>query len=213
MGKLDVAKGERRARIIEAAEQLVRQTESSDFSMKELAATAGLSTATTYNLIGSKSTVLYILLNRCVDQLRESNESLTDTGSAVDRIERSTSMAVEFFSRDPGFYRPLMQFLLGVPDPVHRPAFMNRASELWLQAVRPLADQYKFPLVVTADDFAKTLNIIFTGALDLWVHAELNDTQFQAQMTQSLWLLLITLPGIDAQRAEAALADSRRALS
>lgn len=212
LGKLDVAKGQRRTRIIDAAEQLVRQTKSTDFSMKELAETAGLSTATTYNLIGSKATVLYVLLNRSIDQLSENTFSLADSGSPVDRIEQSTRIAVEFFSGDPGFYRPLMRFLLGVPDPVHRPAFMNRAFDLWLQAFRPLADEYIVPAGVTAEDFARTLNIIFTGALDLWVHEELNNAQFEAQLSQSLWLLLLTLPSIDATRAQASLAASRKAL-
>jgi AcrR family transcriptional regulator len=212
LGKIDIAKAQRRTRIINAAEVLVRTTKSTNFSMQKLAETAGLSLATTYNLIGSKATVLYILLNRSGDLLSEQTSRVRISGSPIDQIERSTILAVDFFSQDPGFYRPLMQFLLGVPDPVHRPAFMKRAFDMWIETTRPLGQQFAFPNNITPKDLARVLNITFTGALDLWVHEELDDKQFQAQMSQALWLFLSTLADIDAVRAGQALSAARKML-
>lgn len=47
----------------------LREVASTDFAIRQLAARAGLSHHTTENLIGSKSAVLYALLNRLLDRI------------------------------------------------------------------------------------------------------------------------------------------------
>lgn len=63
------AKEGRRQAILNAAESLIEESGNTDFSMKQLAERAGISTFTTYNLIGQKGEVLYTLLERSLDDI------------------------------------------------------------------------------------------------------------------------------------------------
>ncbi|MFD2580766.1 TetR/AcrR family transcriptional regulator [Novosphingobium colocasiae] len=63
------AKEERRQRILNAAENLIRESGSVSFSMRELAVHAEMSHFTSYNLIGGKGAVLYTLLHRSIDRI------------------------------------------------------------------------------------------------------------------------------------------------
>lgn len=200
-------KERRRTSILDAAEALVRETHGTDFSMHDLAAKAGLSTATTYNLIGTKATVLYALLNRSVDRLSVERASISERMAPVDHVDRAGRIAVDFFARDPGFYRPLMRFLLGVPDPVHRPRFMARAQDFWHAVVEGLGTKGRLEQGVEASDVARALHVLFTGALDLWVHAELDAAQFRAQVRHGTALILLSLA---LPRAEAPLLGKLR---
>jgi AcrR family transcriptional regulator len=68
---------ERRGRILDAAESLIRQTGGTDFPMLALAERAEVSPTTPYNLFGSKAGVLYALLNRTMDQINERTQSFS----------------------------------------------------------------------------------------------------------------------------------------
>ena len=84
----------RRRTILHAAETLVRETNSTDFSMRELALRAGFSLATTYNLIGSKATVLYALLNQCMDRVDVARLSTLERGDPIEHVFQASDAAV-----------------------------------------------------------------------------------------------------------------------
>lgn len=184
--------GRRRA-IIHATETLIRETGSVDFSMIDLGKRAGLSTATTYNLIGSKATVLYLLLNRSLAKLFSQNDEPPVRGDAVEHFLAAADIASQFFTADPKFYKPLMLFLLGVPDSVNRPKFMSTAYAYWAKAADEIFMRNGKREGVLPDDIARCCHVFFAGALDLWVQDELNDAQFQAQVRHGVALQLLSL--------------------
>ena len=184
--------GRRRA-IIHAAETLIRETGSTNFSMVELGQRAGLSTATTYNLIGSKATVLYLLLNRCMDRVDMGGLLPRGRKNPFDHVFQAADIAVDIYTSDPNFYRPLMRFLLGVPDPVHRPAFMKRAYRYWRIVVQGLVDGGYVRNGLEASDLARDFQVFFAGSIDFWVHDELDGPQFQAQIGHGMALRLLAL--------------------
>lgn len=187
------AKDKRRKAILEACERLIRETGSTDFSMKELATAAGISTYTTYNLIGSKATVFYVLLNRGIDQIDV--ERLL-SGTHPDPFQRvfDAGLAVaNVFASDPEFYRPLMRYLLGVLDPVNRPDYMSRAFDYWHQAVQPIADADLLRHGMSASSLARNLQVFFTGAIDYWVHGELSGEELRAQVRYGVAVHLLAL--------------------
>src|SRR5437867_496729 len=71
-------KEKRKSQIIASAERLVLRGKSTDFSMHELAQEAGTSVKTTYNLIGSKSTVLYSILSKALDKIDKQSMRFAD---------------------------------------------------------------------------------------------------------------------------------------
>lgn len=188
---LEERKNVRRRAILQAAEVLVREGLSTDFSMQQLAAKAGISTYTTYNLIGNKSTVLYILLNHCIDRIDMSGVANVGDISPERYVIASGIAAARVFTDDGDFYRPLMRFLFGVPDRQHRPVFMKRAQSYWMGVSENLRLESRGSGAISTFDLAVDFLTHFTGALDAWVHGETNDRQFAARIRHGLALRLL----------------------
>lgn len=190
----EIQKEDRKRRILDAAEALIRKTGSTDFSMALLAERALLSGPTPYNLFGSKGGILYALLNRSVDSLfSDVARGRGQSSDPVERVLHAAQMAGDEFASDPRFYRPLYQFLLGIHDAVHRPAYMDRALVYWKQALHHLADAGQIPAVISHDQLARMMVINTLGALDLWVHSELDDDQLRAQVLHGTAVLLFSV--------------------
>lgn len=193
-------KQDRRRRILDAAEALVRETGATEFSMAVLAKRARLSGPTPYNLFGSKSGVLYALLNRSLESvLRRQGRSRVDP-DPVAQVMAAARIAADVFAEDPAFYRPLYQFLLGVSDPAHRPRFLDRSLGYWQRALSALDKAGQMPTPLARDALARQLVTHFIGALDLWVQSEIDDDEFRTQIAYGTGLLLLGLTN-DAQRA------------
>jgi AcrR family transcriptional regulator len=167
-------KTERRNRILDAAERLIRKTGGTDFSVRALAAASGVSAATPFNLFGSKEGLLYALLSRSLDQIVTDGLSFKSPDPAYHVIEAAEN-AVAAFLDDPEFLRPLYQVLLSVSHPVHRPLFMERTFAYWKTA----AQTVKSDEPDLQDIVAQALMAHFIGLLELWVHRDLNDDEFR----------------------------------
>lgn len=172
-------KARRSAAIREAAARLIVETGGTDFTMQHLASEAGASLATTYNLIGTKAAVLYALLDASLDDLAATQSALSSSGKAGD-IVVMVRHAVDFFAAKPDYYRPLMRYLLGIYEPDRRPLFMARALDYWRIAVGPPSSKC----------LAQALHLSFAGALDLWVHVEIDGGAFGQLMEQQARLLI-----------------------
>lgn len=188
----------RRHRILDAAALLIRQTGGTDFSMRSLAEAAETSPATPYNLFTSKEGLLYALLSRSLDEI-------TDQGldfSASDPLERALEAAMkaaDIFLRDPGFMRPLYQFLLGVVDPIHRPRFIERSLAYWRAALASAEAEHLLDGTVDRQSLEYALMAQFMGVLDFWIHDDLDADGFRGRVQTGTVLLLLPLAN-DIQR-------------
>jgi len=190
--KREQNKQSRRQAILAAAEKLIRENESVDFSVSDLATTAGVSVATLYNLVGTKTKVLYELLNQSMDKIDAVNLSSPKNDPFEVAIEAG-DIAVNVFTSDPRFFRPLYRFLLGAVEPVQRPAFMNRGFTFWRQRLSVLHTEGYLPPGVTVIEYARDFQLFFAGTLDLWVQNELTEAQFRAQVKHGCILRLLAL--------------------
>lgn len=191
---------DRRGKILEAAEALIRRNGSIDFSMQDLASEAGFSLATSYNLIGTKSAVLYWLLNRSVEQLQNQYREMKVTHFNRSEGFRLIEMVTSFFASDPEFYRPLIRFLEGVPDPVNRPIFMNAAFNFWLDLSRRLAEADEALPLPPSVESATLMHTFFLGALNRWVHGEIDNENFEISIKTAAMLVFYHCDG--RQRSE-----------
>lgn len=178
---------------MDAAEALIRESGATDFSMLVLAERSGVSPATPYNLLGSKAGVLYALLNRAMDQIVTDGKSLRKATDPYLHALQAAGAVATIFSGDPLFYRPLYRFLLGVSDPINRPAYMDRGLEYWKFSIGGLHDAGLLPPEIDRDELARELEIHFVGVLDLWVQEELDETEFRAQAVYGAALLLLSV--------------------
>lgn len=170
---------------------------------------AELSPATPYNLFGSKAGLMYALLNRCMDQVDMKGGRAASETDPFQRALKAAAAVADFFSSDPDFFRPLYQFLIGVSDPVHRPAYMDRGLEYWKMAVSGVAEAGLFTPEIDHDELARELEIHFVGVLDLWVQRELTEDEFRAQTVYGAGLMLLSV--CDAAHRPAVLARIRSA--
>lgn len=202
----------RRSEMLDAAELLIRQGGSTEFSMRTLATTAEVSPATPYNFFGSKEGLLFALLERSLESfMSEALDVLTT--DPLERIVEAADRAVVILLRDPVLLRPLYQVMLGLSDPVHHPTFLEHAFQFYAKALDPAVERG----LVDQDErlgLAATLMAHVMGVLDLWVHEDIEDAWFRAQVNYGvshlLWPLARgkTLAKLKARRdaARAALA-------
>ena len=104
MGRREQAKDERRARIVAAARDLMREIGVEAISMKQVAIRADVSLSTVYNLFESKEDVLARVFNEAFGQYRT---AVLERASAepLQRFLDAVDIAAEFYSADVPFYR------------------------------------------------------------------------------------------------------------
>lgn len=175
--------------MLDAAELLIRQSGGTDFSMRALAHAAEVSPATPYNFFGSKEGLLFELLTRSLNDFLK--EALNySSGDPLEQVIEAGEKAVGILIRDPIFLRPLYLILLGLSDPIHHPKFLKGAF-VFYRATLESAAQHK--LLKTENDriaLASSLMAYFIGILDLWVHEDIEDDWFRAQITYGFSNLL-----------------------
>jgi len=201
----------RRGRILDAAGALIRETGGTDFTMVEVADKAEVSPATPYNLFGSKNGLLYALLNRSLDEVLRGVVSFSSP-SALEHPLEAADTAAELFARDPVFYRPLFLVLLGVRDDVHRPRFMERSLDYWRHSLGGMLVAKELD-ARARDDLARALLVHFAGVLELWIHGDLDEAGFRAQVTFGTALHLLGFSeGTTRARLRKRMKDARRRL-
>lgn len=109
-GRRELAKAERRQKIMQAAKELIRETGDMNLSMRELARRAEVSVATSYNLFGSKRAVVVAVLEDERDFTERFHK--LKVANAIERIFEAHTLAYGYFVQDPDFYRPLWRMLL-----------------------------------------------------------------------------------------------------
>lgn len=187
----EAQKENRRQVILSAAEELIRETGSTEFTINSLARRAGFSPATPYNLFGSKAAILYALLNRSADRMFVRIQAPDGSNDFVHKALRASEALADTIGHDPNFYRPLYAFLLGVFDAVYRPVFMARSIEYWMEALEGVVVRKLLPPNLATRDLARLMAIQAIGAIDMWVQDELNGHELVAQLRQGTCLLLL----------------------
>ena len=107
VSRREQAKSERRARIVDATHDLLREVGMDQLTVKLVAERAGVSPATVYNLFGTKGAVLarvfeldLIGFQKLVDDAPSEN--------ALQRIFDAIAIAADLYRQDPDFYRATM---------------------------------------------------------------------------------------------------------
>ena len=171
LGRREAGKAERRRRIIHAARDLIRETGNAGLSMRALAARAGVSLATPYNLFGSKRAIVLAVL----DDVREFQDRFANLRSAdpLERLFSAVDMAVAFYVADPQFYRTLWAAVFDASDDVRSEIFNWKRNEFWRNLVAGAADAGAISPGVNVELLFRALDRSFESAMLEWVVGEL----------------------------------------
>ncbi|MBL8772372.1 MAG: TetR/AcrR family transcriptional regulator [Phenylobacterium sp.] len=175
LSRREAGKEERRRRIIRAARDLIRETGNTGLSMRALAARAGVSLATPYNLFGSKRAILLSVL----DDIREYLDRFADLRSTepLERLFGALDICVDFYVADPAFYRTVWAALFDPSDDFRSQIFNSQRFAFWESLVRDVARAGAIAEDVDVELLSRSLDRSFGAAMLDWVTGDLSNGQ------------------------------------
>jgi AcrR family transcriptional regulator len=189
-GLRDKQMRERRARILEAAAQLIRATGGTGLSMRALADKAEVSLATPYNLFGSKGAVLLALQLGALEQLEQAMDEL-GTRDPIEQVLEVAALGAKIYTGDPSFWRPLMQAHWVAKGAIHESPLHPRIVALWHRSLQAGVKAGRLIAEADPEFVARHLVICFYGVLVLWVQGNLDEDGFRNQVLYGFVLALL----------------------
>ena len=170
LGRREAGKAERRQRIIEAARDLIRETGATGLSMRTLAARAGVSLATPYNLFGSKSAIILALL----EDARAFRErfAAVRTPDPLERIFAAVDLSVDYYVSDSVFYKTLWAAVFDTSDEVRSAVYNPKARGFWIGLSEAACEAGAVQPGVSGRLLALQLMHVFRSAMLDWVVGE-----------------------------------------
>ncbi|MFM5922746.1 MAG: TetR/AcrR family transcriptional regulator [Novosphingobium sp.] len=186
------AREARRRNIVDAAHALVRETGGAGFSMLQLAARAGVSPATPYNLLGSKSEVLRRVVE---DEFASFAVRLGDEAerAPLDRLLRAIDLIVVHYLAEPDFYRGLYAAIHGIEGNPLREMMSAEGLALWSTMVAAAIDSGQLEPVFPARDLTALLLRTVAATVESWLAEAWENDRFATEMTRASRLMLLGL--------------------
>jgi AcrR family transcriptional regulator len=179
-----------REAILAKAEELIRQTKGTNFTMRKLAEKAGVAQATPYLLLGSKDAMLYRLMMDCVQAIDEQLHG-THVSDPIEHILTVAQVSADFYAKDPVLYRPLLGFLSATDNPEHHPMLFGRAMRLWEPAIqRGVAAGVLLPSL-RVEVYERQLLMNFVGVLQFWIQGEIDEVGLRNHVLYGTALTLV----------------------
>ncbi len=170
-GPRDLNKAKRRTAILDAAVTLLGTRDSDDITTEEIAALAGVSAATVYNLVGPRNELMYQLLGRILTDLAESLQSL-DPSDPIAAAELVIDHTVRAFASNPNAYRQVLavaQRAAATHPTAVEPSSFQVAAMLRAQSMGIIRND------IDASGLARQIFLSYTGAAMLWSAGRLDD--------------------------------------
>ena len=182
VSRRESAKAGRRDRILKAAHGLLRQLPMEAVTVKAIAARAGLSAATVFNLFGSKGAILAGVFDLDLRAF-EARVAAAPSTDALERLFASVTIAADFYRRDPEFYRLTMVARGGPPQ---QGEFEAVVREPLLRYWRGLVQTAIAEGLLAADADAARISVLLgqiaNGALIDWTLDAIDVDQLEAEL-------------------------------
>ena len=185
--------------VLDAAERLLRVDGSIDFSMRALAAEAGVGFATPFNHFGSKNAIMQALSARVIDRMAERFRAEAPAGDAVDRVLAMTRIAAALLLEQPEVYKAVVGSL-GVAGPSPS-AVMPKSRSLWALALAETAGLAGDARTTLASHLA----FGFRGCLSFWIAGDIGDDDLTETVRANATVCLLGF--VDTARREELLAS------
>jgi len=185
----EAGKAERRRQIIQAARDLIRETGNAGLSMRGLAARAGVSLATPYNLFGSKRAIVVAVLQ----DVREFVErfSILRVVDPVERIFAALDMSIAFYVGDPTFYRTVWAAVLDPSDGVRGEILNPQRDAFWRGLVEEAARAGAIADDVEPGLVLRQLEALLRSVMFDWVVGEIRPDRLAPMARHGYALVLL----------------------
>lgn len=167
----EAGKEERRRRIIQTAREMIRESGSTGLSMRALAARAGVSLATPYNLFGSRGAVILGVLQD-VREFQARFAGLRDA-DPLEQIFAAVDLAVAFYLADPPFYKTLWREVFAASGEVRKAIYNPTRAAFWQHLVDEAAANGSIRPEIDPEMLLTQLDHQFRSVMLDWVAGDL----------------------------------------
>ena len=189
VGRREARKVALRRQIIQAARDLIHDTGNAGLSMRRLAARAGVSFATPYNLFGSKRAIVMAVLQDVRDsQDRFSHLSIVDP---VERIFSALDMSVAFYADDPVLYRTAWSAVFDTSDGVRCESVNPKRDAFWRGLIDGMARAGAIDADIDPDLLLCQLEYLLHSVMFDWVTRDIPPAQLGAMARHGFALVLL----------------------
>jgi AcrR family transcriptional regulator len=192
------AKNDRRDRIIDAADDLMREVGFDEISVRMIADRAEVSPATVYNLFHNKSAVLYRLYQRRVAILEQSVDD-TKSVDALEHIFDAAARVASLYRQHPAFYRAFIGLRLDL-RPDNLPHRDPPGVHLWRRLAREALAAGELVPQADTDLLGSLLFRIITGSFYEWVGNVMSLDRMEDETEYSLATVLKAWAAPSAQK-------------
>lgn len=189
LSRRETAKGERRARIVDAACELLRENGVEDLSVKAVAARARVSLSTLYNLFASKDAILTSVYDQDLLQFAARVEA-ANCADALDRVFLTIDISAELYGADPSFYRAIMRRDTGAPPNPARDAWLKHPRMFWRNLLAGAVDEGLLRPNIDTAVLNVLLNQVLSGVVADWLQGRVSEARFAAEAKFALATLL-----------------------
>jgi AcrR family transcriptional regulator len=177
LSRREAAKGERRARIVDAAHELLREVGFESLSVKAVAQRSGLSLSTLYNLFASKDAILAGVHQQDVRHVAALVEE-AHVADSLDRIFKAIEISADRYREDPAFYRAILRRdTRGAPDPA-RDALLREPRMFWRNLLAAAVEDGFLRPVADTDVLNVLVGQALNGATWDWLLGRVSEARF-----------------------------------
>jgi len=167
LGRREAGKAERRQRIIRAARELIRETGNAGLSMRVLAARAGVSLATPYNLFGSKRAIVLAVLQ----DVREFHDRFSHLRATdpLERIFSAVDIQIEIYLADPAIYKTMWAAVFDTSDDLRATLWNAKRDAFWRGLIAAAVEAGAIGREVSQEWLQRQLDHLFRCIMLDWV--------------------------------------------
>jgi AcrR family transcriptional regulator len=185
----------RRQRILEAARDLIARGGMQSLSMRKLAAEAGLSVTTLYNLYGSRDDILFALIQDGIDRMVPILDAEAPIDDPLARCRAVITVSVEQFAANAAIYRPMIvasyEGLSRGPEADRRLA--RRASGMQREGIEQAIEQGLLADTLSPERLGEQIYHGYELACVQWAFGLLDEAGFRARALYGMYLALLAV--------------------
>ena len=187
----------RRSHLVEAAQALIRERGDAGFSMAQLAARAGVSPATPYNRLGSKSEILRLVVREDFERFIARLERLRGE-SPMARLLGAADMVVTHYEADRTFHRGLYRSAFGPDAAEVRDVMAREGRALWQGFIEAALEAGELLNFVRPAPLTGALIRAIGGVAQTWLAEGWPRRRFALEMAAAVRLTLasVAAPGL-----------------
>ncbi|MDJ0852585.1 MAG: TetR/AcrR family transcriptional regulator [Myxococcota bacterium] len=185
----------RRRRILAAARGLIAAGGMQALSMRKLAAEAGLSVTTLYNLFGVRDEILLAIIEDAVDQMIPILDAEAPLADPLERCRAVITVSIRHFAENEAVYRPMLVACyegLSLSISADR-RIADRASNMQREGIEQAIEQGLLVDDLDAGQLAEQIYHGYELACLQWAYGRLDEAGFRARALYGLHLVLLAV--------------------